>query len=275
MSRSQKVILSLLAAAAAVLLAVAARADLSIDQALYAPANPFGIFMEGVCWWPLYLPFALLGAALTGERGGEKLAGLLLAGGTVSALCLMAGRTFFHRGWSSVTVYVVCAALACALLAVLFCCSRTGLGTRRRLALMAEIGILLCAADNVVVNLLKLLWQRPRFDDMTAAGSLDSFLPWYTPGGAGGSSFPSGHTAAACGILCLLLLPMLFRRFRRWGAGLTLGCYAYIAVSGFSRLVIGRHFLSDTVAAAVVVSLLFFVLIQLPAVRRRIVWAAQ
>ena len=60
------------------------------------------------------------------------------------------------------------------------------------------------------------------------------------------------------------LLPLLFERWqKRWGA-LLAGCVAYIAVSGLCRMVMGRHFLSDTVAAAAILGLLFLLLTHTP-----------
>ena len=85
--------------------------------------------------------------------------------------------------------------------------SRWDKPTLLRMELVAKFGILLCIADNLVINLLKILWNRARFDEMAASGDFSAFSPWYLPGGNGGTSFPSGHTAAACGILVLLLLP--------------------------------------------------------------------
>lgn len=275
MSRSQKIIFSLLGVAAVVLFAIGAGFDLAIDQSLYAPQNPFGIFMEGVCWWPLYLPFALAGALLAKERGAKRPLGWLLFALTLALLCKMALDSFMKRGWSapvSVAAFLVPAA---AIAAALWACVQTSAQTRKRLQLMAGFGIFFCVTNNIIINLLKLIWRRPRFDDLLAAGNLTAFSPWYAPGGAGGSSFPSGHTAAACGILVLLLVPVLFSRFRGHAGVITLCCYGYIALAGFARMVIGRHYLSDTVAAAVVATLLYFALLALPAVRRRIAWAAQ
>ena len=58
-------LLSVLGIAAILLLGVAAFYDLPIDQALYAPNNPVAIFFEAFCYWPLYLPFVLLGMVWT------------------------------------------------------------------------------------------------------------------------------------------------------------------------------------------------------------------
>lgn len=270
MPRSQKITLGALAGAAIVLLVLAARFDLPLNQALYRPTDPFAIFMEAVCWWPLWLPFALLGAIWSAKTGARRIAGFFLMLATPAALGAAAYLHFIRRG-CSVPVSVLFSALpALAVMALCVFLRREGRYTRQRMEFVAQFGLLFCAAENVVITLLKSIWSRPRFDDMLAAGSLDSFSAWYAPGGAGGSSFPSGHTAAACGVLLLLLLPVLFSHLGRHAEALTLLCYGYVALSGYARLRIGRHFLSDTVGAALVTSALFFILLRLPAVRRKL-----
>ena len=105
---------------------------------------------------------------------------------------------------------------------------------------------------------------------MAAAGDFSAFSAWYRPGGAGGTSFPSGHTAAACGIFLLLLLPVVFDALKSKAtllAGISLG---FIAFSAFCRVWIGRHFLSDTAAAAIIMTAVFLLIIQNPLFAKRL-----
>ncbi|WTW99882.1 phosphatase PAP2 family protein [Streptomycetaceae bacterium NBC_01309] len=83
-------------------------------------------------------------------------------------------------------------------------------------------------------GLCKVAFDRPRPQGMAVTG----------PGG----SFPSGHVMTAtvgAGVVVLLLLPYLSSRVRPW-------VYAAAAVSvvgvGFTRVVLGAHYLSDVVA---------------------------
>lgn len=253
---------------AAGLLALAAFFDLQIDQALYAPGNPVAIVFEAFCYWPLYLPFALLGAVWTFLRRDNPslhVLGEVLVVLTFYILFNQSLPNLVRRGLlplsGNALTFAALALTFVATVAVISLVSRWSRPTLRRMEFFAKFGVVLCVADNIVINLLKLLWTRARFDDMTAAGDFSLFTPWYRLGTQpGNTSFPSGHTAAACGVLTLLLLPLLFEGWKkRWGA-LLAGCTAYIAVSGFCRMVMGRHFLSDTVAAAVVMGLLFLLL---------------
>jgi membrane-associated phospholipid phosphatase len=68
----------------------------------------------------------------------------------------------------------------------------------------------------------------------------------------GGLSFPSGHAlgaAVACGLLILVLGPLLPRRWRPVGWGLAI--LAVVAVC-FARVGLGVHFLSDVTAGVIV-----------------------
>ena len=131
--------------------------------------------------------------------------------------------------------------------------------TKGKILFIANFSALYCVSTNTVIFVLKQIWQRTRFHDMAIANSFELFTPWYQFGN-GGSSFPSGHTAAACGILILLLLPHLFTLFKDKSTLLLIASYIYIAFSALSRLILGRHFLSDTVASTIIASLIFFLL---------------
>ena len=268
LKKDQKLLLAGLGLLAALLLAAAALYDLAIDRALYSPQNPFGIVLEAFCYWPLYLPFVLLGAVWTflyrdnpsRHVLGEVLVIVVFYVLFTQSLPNLARRGLLPLSGTALTLAAVVLTFV-ASVAVISLASRWDRPSLARLDFLAKLGIALCVADNLVINLLKVLWTRMRFDDMAAAGDFSAFTPWYRWGAvAGNTSFPSGHTAAACGVLVLLALPALFDWWKGKELALTCGCYAYIALTALSRLIMGRHYLSDTVAAAVIMTLLYLAL---------------
>lgn len=121
----------------------------------------------------------------------------------------------------------------------------------------------------LIVQLLKKLWGRVRFDDMAAAEQLSAFTPWTQRAGVGGSSFPSGHTAAAGVLLALVLCCRLYGFARRDVGGWLFAGYLWMLAVGFGRMLVGRHFLSDVLASAWIDSLLLLLLVLLqPSVER-------
>jgi membrane-associated phospholipid phosphatase len=138
-------------------------------------------------------------------------------------------------------------------------------------AAMKVIGVLASSAGWFIVLIPLVAWllyrRLPRlaaFVAVTAIGSsllntliktaVDRARPHLTDpvATAGGTSFPSGHAQAAtvgCGILVLIFMPIVARRYRAW---LYVAAALIIAVVGFSRMALGVHYLSDVVGAVVI-----------------------
>jgi len=104
---------------------------------------------------------------------------------------------------------------------------------RRRLALWAAATIWGAALLGVAVK-SGVGRSRPSFADAVAV--------------APGRSFPSGHalgSVVGCGVLLLILLPLIPRAWR-WVAGVT--AMLIVAVVGLARVGLGVHYLSDVAA---------------------------
>jgi membrane-associated phospholipid phosphatase len=118
----------------------------------------------------------------------------------------------------------------------------------------ALVGLLLLVAALVIINILKILWGRPRMVTMTDPDS--QFTPWFLPQGIAKSdafkSFPSGHSATASVIIWITLLPSFIPRLRTRGAKIALSgiAYAWIILVMLSRIIAGAHFASDTLMGA-------------------------
>ena len=254
-------------------LAAGALWDLPIDQAVHSPANRAAILMECFGFYPLYLPLLLLCASLSGDaarpaplRWGCGLGAAGIIGGLLwYSLSHLEKRGVEHSLlW---TLGIWCVLLA--LYGILRSMERTHTDAwRRRERFVLFWGSIYMVMNLALVNLLKWVWDRARFDDMLAAGDFSAFTSWLEPFGNGGSSFPSGHTAAACGVFVLVLLCDVWPAWHRRRTVIWAACWAYVAGMAVSRLVMGRHFLSDTVAAAALMSALFLAMTRCRAYRR-------
>jgi len=116
------------------------------------------------------------------------------------------------------------------LLASLVLWRLTGLREGVRVAALVGFNALLVAA-------LKLAFARPR------------------PPGAEGLelsySFPSGHTATAAVLACILgWFALKGLRARRWAVALVLAAFAWVALMAWSRIVLDVHYFSDVVGGA-------------------------
>ncbi len=257
--------------------AAATMYDLTINQALFNPSQPFAVTMEALGWYPAFVPVLFL--LMLGAKPRRKsvltytvniACGVLLA--VFSAYLFyrsyadFAARQVLHAFLEPGTVLLLALGVA-LLLAGLLAAFRLRGKALRVATVLCTWGTVYALANQVAVYGLKMLWQRTRFDDMVVAGTFDKFTPWYLPFGNGGSSFPSGHTANAAGIFVLIMLCDALPALNRYRGRLYAFCWGYTALMAASRVVIGRHFLSDTLAAALIMALLLLLIRRLPLYR--------
>lgn len=108
-------------------------------------------------------------------------------------------------------------------------------------------GVLYFAFELCGITIIKGIWGRGRYDDLLAMGALFNYTPWYAPQFfTGNTSFPSGHTAFSFGVFLLYLLALRLEKFR--GGAFAL-CSGYVVCMAFSRIVMGRHYVTDVLAA--------------------------
>ena len=229
--------------------------------------RPRAVFTEAFGWFPQYLPAVVLCVciALDGARSMPlRAAGGLLAVAGSGILLYMGAHHLVKRGMSgpSITLWtVLLGGLSLGICALALYRSRSG--GRKKLEFVCLWGTVYLLAGLAAINIIKAVWQRTRFDDMLTAagggfeGAFAQFTSWMQPFGNGGSSFPSGHTAAACSVFILTLACDVCLKWNRRRTLVWALCWAYVAFMALCRLVIGRHYLSDTLAAAFVMLLLY------------------
>ena len=237
--------------------------DYPISRALYNQSNVLGLFFAAFGEYPAALGFAAAGAMLISARNREKrlrgvlqaLAGcVLLLFGAAMAAVLPTGYLDISIGLSAV-IGIACTALA--VWGILRLCRDADRGTVLR---VAAVFLLVVFADILVVNLIKIPWGRPRMR-LVAVDERACFLPWWQPGtdlrdtlvAAGVAaeefkSFPSGHTANASALMLLCLLPRLSSKLEGKQTALFLTGFVWAALVALSRIIMGAHYLTDTMA---------------------------
>lgn len=243
--------------------------DLPLNLAVYSPQGLPVIFTEAIGWYPAFIP-TIFGCLLLCTRPkpqrkrGLAWAMAFVAAGGFAAMLYQAHHYFAKRGllgsFTQPATWIWLALSLCAAAVLVVLALRVPAKTRPQWEFVMFWVTALTVGNHVIIYALKTIWQRTRFDDMVAAGSFDAFTPWFRPLGNGGSSFPSGHTAnAAClffiVFICDVFAVSLKKRVAAYGC-----VWAYIVYMAASRIVIGRHFLSDTLAASGIIALLVFAL---------------
>lgn len=114
--------------------------------------------------------------------------------------------------------------------------------------------------SNITLQCLKMIWGRPRFKYITHPEQ--EFFPWYKVNHLTTEdvfmSFPSGHSANAAIIVCLVLLVAVFYSKNRPARWLAMGfAFIWTGLVMASRVVYGNHFVTDT-AMGTLITLLFF-----------------
>lgn len=112
----------------------------------------------------------------------------------------------------------------------------------------------------LIMNVLKMVWGRMRFREMT--DPLNEFTRWYQIVPRGGfdniyASFPSGHSMNSAGVILLMLLPPMLPALAGKKKFLHIIVYVWCAVVGISRVFMGAHFASD-VTVGILLSLAIF-----------------
>lgn len=247
-----------------VAMAVGAKYDWVITDSLYNPKNVFGILFEGLSWIPIYSFLPIWGATMMMRNKNNMYvfaAGTVLLIATNSAFAYKACSDFAERGFIQKANPYICGIIGGVIAAVIFLLMRNLKATtiRKIQAVCAFAFVYMIGYMGGIVT-LKVIFGRDRYEDIITGGSF-AFADWFKPVFfSDGSSFPSGHVSAAMGVLVLLLLPFIFKAFKNKQWPLFIGSYVYVAVTAVSRMIMGRHFLSDTAMAILVMTIIFMVL---------------
>ena len=247
-----------------VAMAVGAKYDWMLTDKLYNPQNGFGLLFEAASWIPIYAFIPVLGACNMVRSKNNMTTfsvGAVLLITSCSVFAYMICDHYVARGIMRKVNPYMCGIVGGLISATLFLLIRSLKRpiVRKMQAVCAFATMYLISYLGVIFS-LKVVFGRDRYEDIITGGEY-VFAQWFKPVFfSSGSSFPSGHTAAAMGIVVLLLLPFLFEAFKDMKLPLFIFCYVYAFLTAFSRMIMGRHFISDTAAAILIMTIIFIVL---------------
>lgn len=247
--------------------------DYPISQALYNPNNPFGIFFASFGELPASVGLLFAGMMLLRGHNRDRakraagarqiIGGLLLCAVGGGMLLIIPGHYLPVSRLAAALIGGAIGAVAVPLSLVL--CRRADRVTMLRIA---AVLVMVIAAELLTVNVLKVIWERPRMRLM-AQNSAVYFRPWWVIGGelkdkltAAGiaadefKSFPSAHTSSGAVMMLLALLPRLTGGSPGKGRVLFYIGAGWGGLVALSRIIMGAHFVTDTTVGFTVTLLL-------------------
>ncbi len=252
-------------------LAAAAVWDLNISKAMFSPGAGWAVLIEKYGETPgMFLAawgLLLLNAGLSGGKFRRMLLGLLnfivcellVEYALLKISCGLLGL----RSAPEITAFAATrgsllrAAAASSVLAWMLLLRFSLKDYALRNGAFARITVALFVSSQLMVQVFKALWGRVRFRDLEPGFA--NFSPWYTPQGAGGSSFPSGHTALAWMLLPAFLLCGRSPRLR----ALVLAMSVIWGITvGLGRITLGAHYTSDVLFASLLTIIPFILLLR-------------
>lgn len=237
--------------------------DYSLSTALYTPENAFGVVLAAYGEVPALLALIAAGVLAIRARPPVHLIlriSLIVGGAGLIIVGTLALIVRPEEYWALPTAVRTFVALALAA-GVIWATARLSVGaTWQAMCTLAGALFLVVAAEMVLVQGVKIFWERPRMRMLTETGA--DFAHWWSPGyddksellnhGVESSefkSFPSGHTANAAVAIMLTGFALLREDLRRYTTALFWIGAGWAVLVAVSRISLGAHFLTDTAAS--------------------------
>jgi len=225
--------------------------DLLISQSIFYTSNILGLLGEAFGEVPGILIGAFGCAALIftfkKKSNYSKYSSIIFGSIFLILLSYMAAILPAHYlglpTWSTYLLAII------YLIIVVYIVKKTPDTSYPYLRRIAWIAVLTLLSETILVNLIKFGWSRVRYRDLLESTS--AFTAWFIPNGFTGNteftSFPSGHVANASMILFITLLPNVYPRLHKYKTLLLSSSIIWIVLIMVSRIIMGAHFLSDTI----------------------------
>ncbi len=247
---------------ASILMGVGAFYDYEITEYLYNPDNFFAVFMAGFGSFPLYAFVPFLAVCMI-RRSKGSLPILIFGFGCLFlsfVLPIYIGVDILMEYGQATRLDPYVAGLFAGILASLVFMYMRSLPKKnfRYTLSLCTFSIMFLIGESVIIYGAKYIFGRDRYADIVTLSSEFQYTPWYQPDFfSAGSSFPSGHVGAAMGILVILIFPFIFDFLKGKQTLMFIIAYTYVGLMSVSRMMMGRHFLSDTMASVILLTLLF------------------
>ncbi len=231
--------------------------DYELTKYLYTEDSPFGMFMAWFIYIPTFLMayvslFIIVRPLLLSKITYKKLTlGLFLIFYIVLTIIFM--RLFVYSDvWVTILLLVFMNGVGVILTWFI---PKEALYKFQKLALLYLVVLTL---GYVIVSLLKFLWGRERFYLLESPSDFSLwFIPQGIESGTRYNSFPSGHSTAAAMTLIFVFIPLVFDSLKKYFIPISIGVGLYIMLGMLSRIMYGRHYLTDTVFSVLIVLSLF------------------
>lgn len=247
-----------------VLMILAYFIDLPLSKAIYHIKSPFGRFFEAFGEMPAVIVAVLSFGIILYTISSTGIMGWIYRGTSFVFLALFSFLSIvmpLHYLLEDIPVFIVLLGSIMVFCFVLFISKKvTRLPRKRQIKFrrVANLGISLFLASVVLINIVKLIWGRVRFREMSEP--FDMFTAWFVPqfGNFQGvfedpASFPSGHTANAAVLIIIVLLPYLFEKLKGKELALLIIALSWTGLVAVSRIIMGAHFVSDVTVGAFIV----------------------
>ncbi|KRN87584.1 phosphatase PAP2 family protein [Carnobacterium maltaromaticum] len=238
--------------------------DLEISKALFNTSSHFGQFFEAIGELPMTYIGCFSAAALVVTT--KKRTNWSFYVGKIGFSSLMLLFSFFSVMMSGMHISIplwlklVLTLVTCLFFYLLARAVPTSQHMNLRKA--AKVGLLLAISAIFLITILKMLWGRMRFREMTDPAN--QFTRWYLPQSLTTNnefmSFPSGHAANATVVLWISLLPTFVKSLVGKKRLLEVTAIVWIGLVMISRIVMGAHFATDVIVGMLISMMLFFFL---------------
>lgn len=241
------------------LMIIFAFTDLSISKSLYNKKSKFGEFFQITAPIPNMIVGPLSAAVLFRLRNKKShlknyLVTVIYAGFFLIASIIGAYVPLHYMGYglfSSIHIIVT----AIYSVAIFIFAHLIKIDDVEKFRKIAYIGFIVFVMTPVIVEIVKTVWGRVRFREMSEP--YDMFTGWFFPQFfkhtdtfIDPSSFPSGHTANAAVIFMIMFLPELYPTFENKKAILFSISGIWTICTAIGRIIAGAHFASDVTMGA-------------------------